>query len=46
MGAEWLIGAHMQSISYLSTVTTQHKSRQRGVRRLLIRVKARGRTGA
>ena len=46
MGAEWLIGAHMQIISYLSTVTTQHKSRQRGVRRLLIRVKARGRTGA
>ena len=31
-GGEWLIGAHTQNISYLSTVTTQHKSRQRPVK--------------
>ena len=45
-GGDWgvkrLIGAHTQNIYYLSTVTTQHKSRQRCVRRLLMRIKARG----
>ena len=38
---EWLIGANTQNIPYLSFVATQHKTRQRRVRRLLMRVKAR-----
>ena len=38
---EWLIGANTQNIPYLSVVATQHKTRQRRVRRLLMRVKAR-----
>ena len=39
--SEWLIGVHTQNILYLSIVTTQHSIRQRRVRRLLMRVKAR-----
>ena len=38
---EWLIGVHTQSVLYLFIVTKQHKTRQRHVRRLLMRVKAR-----
>ena len=38
---EWLIGANTQNMPYLSIVTTQHKRRQRRVRHLLIRIKAR-----
>ena len=38
---KWLIGANTQNVLYLSIVVTQHKTRQRRVRRLLIRVKAR-----
>ena len=34
---EWLIGANTQNVFYLSIVATQHKTRQRRVRRLLIR---------
>ena len=45
MAGEWLIGVHTQNISYLSTVTTQRNPRQRCVKRLLIRVKTRGRAG-
>ena len=36
----WLIGANTQHIPYLSIVATQHKTRQRRVRRLLIRIQA------
>ena len=43
---EWLIGANTQNIPYLSIVATQDKIRQRRVRRLLMRVKARRRAGA
>ena len=39
--SEWLIGVHTQNIPYLSIVTTQHNTRQRHLRRLLMRVKAR-----
>ena len=39
--SEWLIGANTQNISYLLIVATQHKTRQRHLRRLLMRVKAR-----
>ena len=35
---EWLIGANTQNVPYFSIVATQHKTRQRWVRRLLIRV--------
>ena len=37
---EWLIGANTQNVPYLVIPATQHKTRQRRVRRLLIRVKA------
>ena len=40
---ERLIGANTQNIPYLSIVATQHKTRQRRIRRLSIRVKARRR---
>ena len=43
---EWLIGANTQNVPYFSIVAIQHKTRQRRVRRLLIRVKARSRAGA
>ena len=39
-GVEWLIGANTQYIPYLSIVATQHKTRQRRPRHLLMRVKA------
>ena len=42
---ELLIGASTQNLLYLSIVATQHKTRQRHVRRLLIRVKAHRRAG-
>ena len=35
---EWLIGAHVQNIPYLLTVTTQHNTRERHIKHLLIRV--------
>ena len=38
---EWLIEAKTQNVPYLSIVATQHKTMQRRIRRLLIRVKAR-----
>ena len=38
---EWLIGANIQNEPYLSIVTTQHKTRQRRVRCLLMRGKVR-----
>ena len=38
---KWLIGANTQNIAYLSIVATQHKTRQKRVRRLLMWVKAR-----
>ena len=38
---EWFIGVHTQNVLYLSIVTTQDKTRQRRVRLLLVRVKAR-----
>ena len=38
---EWLIGANTQNVLYLSIVATQHKTRQRRVRRILIIGKAR-----
>ena len=40
-GGEWLIGANTQDIPYFSIVATQDKTRQRRVRRLLMRVKTR-----
>ena len=42
---EWLIEGNTQNVPYLSIVATQHKTRQRHVRRLLIRVKAHRRAG-
>ena len=42
-GGERLIGANTKNIPYLSTVATQYKTRQRGVRRLLMRVTVRKR---
>ena len=42
---EWLIGANTQNVPYLSTVATQHNTRKRRVRRLLIRVKPHRRPG-
>ena len=44
--SEWLIGVHTQNIPYLSTVTTQHKTKQGQVRSLLMRVKASMRASA
>ena len=38
-GGECLIGADTQNIAYLSIVVTQHKTKQKRVGRLLIRVK-------
>ena len=38
---ELLIGAYTQNLLYLSIVATQHKTRQRRVRRVLIMGKAR-----
>ena len=38
---DWLIGANTQNVPYLSIVVTQHKTRQRQVRRLLIKIKTR-----
>ena len=35
----WLCEACTQNVPYLSTVTTQHKTRQRRVRRLLLTVR-------
>ena len=43
--SEWLIGANTENMSYLSIVATQLKTKQRRVRRLLIRVKACRRAG-
>ena len=43
---EWLIGAKAQNRPYLSIVTTQHKTRQRRVRYLSIRVKTPRHAGA
>ena len=43
---EWLIGANTQNVPYFSIVAIQNKTRQRRVRRLLIRVEARSRAGA
>ena len=40
-GREWLIGANTQNIPYLSIVAKQHKTRQRRVRCLMMRVKER-----
>ena len=40
---ELLIGAYTQNLLYLSIVATQHKKRQRRVRRVLIMGKARRR---
>ena len=42
-GGEWLIGANTQNILYLPIVATQHKTRQRRVWRILMRVTARRR---
>ena len=42
---EWLTGAKTQNVPYFSIIATQHKTRQRRVRHLLIRVKARRRAG-
>ena len=36
---EWSIGENKQHVPYLSITATQHKTRKRRVRRLLIRVK-------
>ena len=44
-GGSWLIRENTENISYLSTVTTHDKTRQRHVRRLLMRVKALSRKG-
>ena len=37
---EWLIGTNTQNVPYLSIVATQNKTRQRRVRRLMIKAKA------
>ena len=44
-GCEWLIGVYTQNTPYLSTVPSQHKTRQRRVRDLLRRIKARRHAG-
>ena len=41
MGGEWLIGANTQNILYFSIVVIQHKTTQRRVKRLLMRLEAR-----
>ena len=41
---EWLIGANTKNVPYASIVATQHKTRQRRVKHLLIKVKARRHT--
>ena len=41
-GGEWF-GANTQNILYLSIVATQYKTRERHVRRLLVKVKVRRR---
>ena len=38
---EWLTGANTQNIPYFSIVATKYKTRQRRVRRLLMRIQAR-----
>ena len=43
--SEWLIGANIQNVPYLSIVDTKRMTRQRCVRGLLIRVKVRRRAG-
>ena len=43
---KWLIGANTQNVPYLSIVAAQHKTKQRCVRHLLIRVKVRRRACA
>ena len=43
---EWLIGANTQNVLYLSIVATQHKTRQRRIRRVLIIGKVRRCVGA
>ena len=45
-GGEWLIGVNTQNVLYLSVVATQHKTRKRFVRHLLMRAKARRRAEA
>ena len=40
---EWLTGVNTQNKPYLSVIATQHKTRQRYVKCLLMRVKARRR---
>ena len=43
---EWLIGAKTQNVPYFSIIATQHKTRQRRIRHLLVRVETRRRAGA
>ena len=43
---EWLIGANTRNVLCLSMLATQHKTRQRRVRRVLIIGKARRCAGA
>ena len=38
---EWLIGVNTKNVPYLSIAATQHKTRQRRIRHLSIRVKGR-----
>ena len=38
---EWIIVTNTQNVPYISIVATQHKTRQRRVRHLLIRIKTR-----
>ena len=42
----WLIGANTRNVTYFSIIATQHKTRQRRVRHLLMKVNARSRAGA
>ena len=46
MKDEWLIGVYAQNVLYLSIVTTQHKTKQRRLKCLLKRIKARKHAGA
>ena len=43
---KWLIGANTQNLLYFSIVATQHRTRQRRVRRILIMGKERRHEGA
>ena len=43
---EWLIGVNTQNVLYLSIAATQHKTRKRFVRHLLMRAKPRRRVEA